>query len=121
MRAALDAALAAAGLCDADVVALATVDAKADEPALHELAAELGLPLRCHAAAELARIAVPNPSATVLKHVGTPSVSEAAALAAAGATMDALVVEKTRLRGACGRSATVSLATMNPAFLENPA
>ena len=121
VRAALDAALADAGLCDADVAALATIDLKADEPALQQLATELGLPLRCYAAAELARIAVPNPSATVLRHVGTPSVSEAAALVAAGAAMDALLVEKRRLRGPCGRSATVSLAELNTESLETPA
>jgi len=57
---------------------------------------------------------VPNPSETVRKHTGTPSVSEAAALLAAGATSPtALRVEKHKCKGPDGRHATVSVAFMN--------
>jgi len=45
----------------------------------------------------------------VRKHTGTPSVSEAAALLAAGAGAQ-LLLEKHRLRGPDGRNATVSIA-----------
>jgi len=58
---------------------------------------------------------VPNPSETVRKYTGSPSVSEAAALLAASAAgpvpgATALLVEKHKHRGADGRNATVSLA-----------
>ncbi len=46
------------------------------------LAASYGVPLRTFAAAELERVAVPTPSEIVARHVGTPSVAEAAALLA---------------------------------------
>ena len=55
---------------------------------------------------------VPNPSETVRKHTGTPSVSEAAALLAAGTDLSHLLIEKHRLRGPDGRNATVSIARM---------
>ena len=61
-------------------------------------------------AAELAVVAVPNPSETVRKYTGTPSVSEAAALLAAGADQTHLIIEKHKLRGPDGRNATVSIA-----------
>lgn len=76
----VDAALADAGLCAGSVRALATVDAKADEPGLLEAARRRGWPLRSYPAGALATVAVPNPSAVVQAAVGTPSVAEAAAL-----------------------------------------
>ena len=53
-------------------------------PPMNALAARLDRPLRAFTAAELARIDVPNPSEVVRAEVGTPSVAEAAALAATG-------------------------------------
>ena len=53
---------------------------------------------------------VPNPSATVLKYMGTPAVAEAAALLAAHAGIEQLLVEKHKHRGADGKNATVSIA-----------
>lgn len=76
--------LRGAGLRPSDVVELATVDAKADEPGIVEAAVRLGVPLRTYPADELARIEVPGPSGASLAAVGTPSVAEAAALAAGG-------------------------------------
>ncbi len=73
-----------AGLPADDVVELATVAAKAEEPGIVLAAARLGVPLRSYAATELARVAVPNPSAAVAARAGTPSVAEAAALAGGG-------------------------------------
>ncbi len=107
----LDAALAQAGLARAQVVVLASIEAKQGEPAFMELAAQGGWPLRFFSAAELAAVPVPNPSATVLRHMGTPSVSEAAALLAGQATAAQLLVEKFKHQGADGRNATVSIAT----------
>jgi len=110
-RAALE-ALASAGADAADVVAVASIDLKADEVGLLALARLRGWPICFHAAEELAVVPVPNPSETVRKHTGTPSVSEAAALLAAGADASHLLVEKHKVRGADGRHATVSIAKM---------
>ena len=100
-------------------VAAASITLKAKEPGLLALVAERGWPMRFYTPAELAAVPVPNPSETVLRYTGTPSVSEAAALLAAGggqqpAPMRALVVEKHRLRGPDGRNATVSIARVPP-------
>lgn len=108
---ALDAALAQAGLVREQVRVLASIEVKRDEVAFIELAAQGGWPLRFFSAAELAAVPVPNPSATVLRHMGTPSVSEAAALLAGQATAAQLLVEKFKHQGADGRNATVSIAT----------
>lgn len=109
---ALDAALAQIGLSRAQVKVLASIDAKSNEAAFLELATLGGWPLRFFSAAELAQVAVPNPSATVLRHMGTPSVSEAAALLAANARADQLLVEKFKHPGVDGKNATISIARM---------
>ena len=110
IRQAIDEALARAGATLADVEAVASIDLKADEAGLLEVARACGWTLRFYAAAELAQVTVPNPSETVRKHTGTPSVSEAAALLAAGTDLSHLLIEKHRLRGPDGRNATVSIA-----------
>ena len=106
-------------LCQAsldDVNAVASIDLKADEPALLQLAAEQGWNIHFYSAQELAQVDVPNPSETVRKHTGTPSVSEAAALLAAQPNTPNtpnktnLIIEKHRYRGPDGRNATVSIA-----------
>jgi hypothetical protein len=91
--------------------AVASIDLKADEPGL--LRRRRGTWLDASTStrrAELAAVDVPNPSETVRKHTGTPSVSEAAALLAAGADKPNLIIEKHKLRGPDGRNATVSIA-----------
>jgi len=110
VKTAIGAALAACGATWNDIQAVASIDLKADEPALLQLAAEHGWTIRFYKAQELATIDVPNPSETVRKHTGTPSVSEAAALLAAGTDRNHLVIEKHRPRGPDGRNATVSIA-----------
>ena len=112
IRQAIDEALARAGATLADVEAVASIDLKADEAGLLEVARACGWTLRFYAAAELAQVTVPNPSETVRKHTGTPSVSEAAALLGAGTDLSHLLLEKHRLRGPDGRNATVSIARM---------
>ena len=114
IRQAIDEALARAGATLADVEAVASIDLKADEAGLLEVARACGWTLRFYAAAELAQVTVPNPSETVRKHTGTPSVSEAAALLAAGTDLSHLLIEKHRLRGPDGRNATVSIARITP-------
>lgn len=114
LRQAVDQALTQAGAVRADVAAVASITLKADEAGLLALCRAEGWTPVFHAPEVLARVAVPNPSETVRRHTGTPSVSEAAALLAAGRAdeMRALVVEKHRLRGPDGRHATVSVARM---------
>ncbi|WP_206739763.1 cobalamin biosynthesis protein [Streptomyces lydicus] len=80
----ITASCAAAGYAVRQVVALATVVAKADEPGLTGAARELGVPLRSFPAAALAAVPVPEPSAAAAAAARTPSVAEAAALLAAG-------------------------------------
>lgn len=87
----LSAALAQQGLAAEAIAGLASLDLKADEAGLLELSAARDWPLRTFAPEQLQAIAVPNPSAVVAAAVGTPSVAEAAALAAAGPEADLLV------------------------------
>ncbi|NMM13986.1 MAG: cobalamin biosynthesis protein [Rhodoferax sp.] len=112
----LDAALAQAGLVREQVRVLASIEAKRDEVAFLELAALGGWPLQFFSAGELAAVPVLNPSATVLRYMGTPSVSEAAALLAAQATAAQLLVEKFKHKGVDGRNATVSIASFPLSF-----
>jgi len=116
VREAVRDALAAAGAQPAQVVAAASITLKKDEAALLALAQEHGWPLHFYEAHELAAVEVPHPSETVRHYTGTPSVSEAAALLAAGpdTPMTALVVEKHKHKGADGRNATVSIARIQP-------
>ncbi|GAB4050012.1 precorrin-3B C(17)-methyltransferase [Catellatospora paridis] len=104
--------LAEAGLAAESVCAVATADVKADEAGLVAYAASRGLPLVTFPAAELAAVAVPNPSEVVRAAVGTPSVAEAAALLAARARGRdaALVAGKT-----ASAMATVAVARLVPA------
>jgi cobalt-precorrin 5A hydrolase len=63
------------------VAVLATADIKADEDALQMLAQRYGWHFETHATEALRMVtAIPNPSERVQRLVGTPSVSEAAAL-----------------------------------------
>ena len=105
-------ALAVCGAKLDDVAAVASIDLKADEAGLLEFVRQHGWTIRFYAAAELAAVAVPNPSETVRRHTGTPSVSEAAALLAGAVDKTQLIIEKHRLRGPDGRNATVSIARM---------
>lgn len=79
----LEAVLAQFGLAQAALAGLASLDLKADEAGLLELAARLALPFQTFAPEVLKAIPVPNPSEAVNQEVGTPSVAEAAAIASA--------------------------------------
>ena len=65
------------------IAGVATITLKADEAGLLELCQEWQLPLKTFSAEVLRQFTVPNPSEVVAEAVGTPSVAEAAALAAA--------------------------------------
>ncbi|MEU1312006.1 cobalamin biosynthesis protein [Streptomyces cinnamoneus] len=68
----------------AGVAGLATVDARAAEPALLAAAARFGVRLLAYAPHVLAAQPVPHPSELARRALGTPGVAEAAALLAAG-------------------------------------
>lgn len=111
---AVDQALVACGGRLVDVAAVASIDLKSDEAGLLEFARAKGWKIAFYSAAELAAVDVPNPSETVRRHTGTPSVSEAAALLAGNVDKAQLLIEKHRLRGPDGRNATVSIARITP-------
>lgn len=111
LRALVDETLARAKLAPEAVALIATIDIKEDEPAMHALADALTVPARFFAADALATESprVATPSAIVLRETGTPSVAEAAALAAAGpdATLVVTKVKSARATCAIARSPTV--------------
>ncbi|MBR1414319.1 MAG: precorrin-4 C(11)-methyltransferase [Prevotella sp.] len=76
-----------------DSIQWCTIDVKADEPFVR-LLKRRGQHVRYFTAAELAAVDVPNPSDTVARHVGTPSVSEAAAIL--GSDHGQLIVSKVK-------------------------
>jgi cobalt-precorrin 5A hydrolase len=73
-----------AGLSLLSLKALATIEAKKDEPGLRQAARSLGVEFLWFTATELENIPVPNPSPAVARHMQVASVSEAAALKAGG-------------------------------------
>ena len=77
-------ALRKENLSPQSLAAIATVDIKADEAALHAVAEHFGVPLRLFSVAELnkERYRLRHPSAVVEAEIGTPSVAEASALKA---------------------------------------
>ncbi|MBO8198212.1 cobalamin biosynthesis protein [Streptomyces smyrnaeus] len=106
----VDDVLRAARPAAGEAAALATVQARAEEPGLLLAARKLGLPLIAYDARTLARVRVPHPSDFSRTAVGTPSVAEAAALLASGGGSGTtvqggapvLLVPKTRARPAAG-------------------
>ena len=80
-----------------------TIDVKQDEEFCAMLKDEYDEELVFYTAEELAKVDVPNPSKTVEKHVGTPSVCEAAAIL--GANNGKLIVPKVK-----GKNWTAALA-----------
>ena len=72
------------GLSLLSLKALATIEAKKDEPGLRMAARSLGVEFLWFTATELEDIPVPNPSPRVARHMQVASVSEAAALKAGG-------------------------------------
>ncbi|HEX6841413.1 MAG TPA: precorrin-3B C(17)-methyltransferase [Stellaceae bacterium] len=99
----VDATLAEHGLAAGAVAALVSLDIKMDEPALHELAARLGVPARFFGAAELLaetpRLA--TPSDTVFRETGCYGVAEGAALAAVGRAGALIVPKRKSARATC--------------------
>ena len=83
---------------------IVSVDLKADEPGLLELARTLNIPIDFYTRDELDQVKnVPTPSSRVNKHIGVDSVCEAAAILATGQTT--LLTPKT-----ASRTATLAIA-----------
>lgn len=78
------------GILPASIASISTIDAKSEEPVVKAFQQEYTV--NFHTAEELASIEVPHPNPTVMKHMGTASVCEAAALLAA-ATSQLLVTK----------------------------
>jgi cobalt-precorrin 5A hydrolase len=102
-------ALSLVGCEHKDIHLFATIDKKSDEMSINTLVRNLQKDIQYYSAAELARVEVPNPSAVVMKYMGTPAVSEAAAILGANTDMSDLLVEKLKYRGEDGKNATVSI------------
>lgn len=83
---------------------IVSVDLKAEESGLLELARTLNVPIEFYTRDELNQVkTVPNPSSLVNKHIGVKSVCEAAAMLATGRTC--LLIPKT-----ANRTVTLALA-----------
>ena len=80
-----------------------TIDVKEEEEFCEMLEDEYGEEVVFYSAEELAAVEVPNPSETVQKHVGTPSVCEAAAIL--GSNHGKLIIPKVK-----GKNWTAALA-----------
>jgi cobalt-precorrin 5A hydrolase/precorrin-3B C17-methyltransferase len=95
--------LAAHQLSPKAIAGVFSLDLKSDEPAVHALADEFGVPARFFTAARLNKEAprLANPSAIVLSEVGCPGVAEGAALAAAGPQSQLLIAKTRSARATC--------------------
>ena len=98
----MDEALAESGILPC-AIRYCTIDVKADEPFVQLLKDGYDEQVEFFTAEQLSAVEVPNPSDTVAKHVGTPSVCEAAAIL--GSNHGKLIVPKIK-----GKNFTVALA-----------
>ena len=98
--------LAAEALAPESVACVVSIDLKADEAAVHALAADLGVPARFFTAAELEAEAsrLETPSDIVFAETGCHGVAEGAALAAGGPDAE-LILPKVK-----GNRATLAVA-----------
>jgi cobalt-precorrin 5A hydrolase/precorrin-3B C17-methyltransferase len=120
IRGLVDETLARHRLARQAIACIASIELKAAEPAIHELAGSLGVPTRFFPAdaleAEAARLA--SPSDVVFAATGAHGVAEGAALAAAGPA-GALVVAKTKSKRATCAIARAP-APIDPARVGRP-
>ena len=113
-------ALAEAGAAAGAVACVASLDLKAAEPAVHALAARLGVPARFFAREELAAFEdrLASPSQAVRCAVGVSGVAEAAALAAAGNGGRLLVPKRRGERVTCALA--LAARPLDPAAVGRP-
>ncbi|MTJ81494.1 MAG: precorrin-3B C(17)-methyltransferase [Telmatospirillum sp.] len=112
--------LADAGYAQGSVALVASLDLKADEDAVHALAAGLGVPARFFTPAELEaetpRLA--NPSEVVFAETGCHGVAEAAALAAAGPGAELVLTKRKSAMATC--AVARSAAALHPQRIGRP-
>lgn len=98
--------LAAEALSPLSVACVVSIDLKADEVAVHALAADLGVPARFFSSEALEREAhrLINPSEIVFAETGCHGVAEGAALAAAGPKAELVVPKVKSARATCAIS-----------------
>jgi len=114
------ATLAEGGWAAASVACVVSLDLKADEPAVHALAAELQAPARFFDAATLERETprLANPSEAVFREVGCHGVAEAAALAAVGGVGELVAPKRKSARATC--AVARRLAGLEPQHIGRP-
>lgn len=110
IKALLEEVLAAGNLAQSSLKCIASINLKADEPGLLELADMLNLPLVFFDREQLRQVeAIENPSTRVEKHVGVKSVCEAAAILAA--QNGTLIVPKHTTRNATAAIARIDFSS----------
>lgn len=92
----------------ADVVGVASIDHKAQEPGILEVCAKYHWQLQTYSATELDNVQIQQPSTIVAQLVGTNSVAEAAAMLASG---QQLLVSK-QIYLIDGKFITVAIASL---------
>lgn len=94
------------GIAAASLAAIASVDLKADEAALHEVGRHFGVPVWFYSRESLAAMEpqLATPSAIVKAEIGIAGVAEAAALAATGRLL-APKIKSARVTAALGKAA----------------
>ena len=113
---ALQSALATENLSASAIAGLATIELKADETGILDLATAYNYPLKIYPAEELNQVTVPNPSSVVAQAVGTASVAEASALQAAGSSE--LLVSKQIWKSEAG-AVTLAIARSQREYIGN--
>jgi cobalt-precorrin 5A hydrolase / precorrin-3B C17-methyltransferase len=105
-----EATLAEHGLAAGAVAALVSLELKMDEPALHDLAARLGVPARFLTAAELLAETprLQTPSDAVFRETGCYGVAEGAALAAVGRSGVLVAAKRKSARATCAIARSVA-------------
>ncbi|BBA78849.1 bifunctional cobalamin (vitamin B12) biosynthesis/precorrin-3B C17-methyltransferase [cyanobacterium endosymbiont of Rhopalodia gibberula] len=92
------------------IAGIATIDVKDDEIGLVQYCQKRQLPLKTFPADILIKIEVPNPSTIVKQEVGTPSVAEASAIAAADSSLNSLLVSKQIIQSENEGAVTIAVA-----------
>ncbi|MGO1118253.1 precorrin-3B C(17)-methyltransferase [Rhodovibrionaceae bacterium A322] len=102
--------LAEANLAPQSIACVTSIDLKADETAVHDLAAHLGVPARFFPASDLEkeRDRLATPSDVVFAEVGCHGVSEGAALAAAGTDSDLILPKQKTSKATCALARAAS-------------
>lgn len=103
LAALVERALRGANLAPQSVAVVASIALKADEPAVHAVAAALGAPARFFDAGDLEAQAhrLKNPSAKVFAETGCHGVAEGAALAAGGGAAELIIAKQKSARATC--------------------